>query len=218
MTNLGERSSAASRSLARTWISEQMTQLGLDVSLHEYGTGANVVGELPGRSGSFLIVSAHYDTVEGTPGANDDATGVAALLEIAGVLGGCPLEHGIRFVAFDEEETGLVGSFAYASRLVAENELDSVVGVLQIDTIGSDSNGDGVFGVSECDLATNETLVEAIVAASTDLAPRLQPLEGCLEVFGSDHVPFEQQGLPAVLISEPAFISQPEFFDLTQCY
>lgn len=69
-----------------------------------------------------LIVGAHYDTVPGTPGADDNTSGTAVLLELARYLATQPLPRPLWLVAFDMEEYGLLGSQAYAERLKAEGQ------------------------------------------------------------------------------------------------
>jgi hypothetical protein len=64
-----------------------------------------------------ILIGAHYDAVPGTPGADDNATGVAALLELARTFADQPLKHPVQLVAFDMEEYGLLGSAAYSAQL-----------------------------------------------------------------------------------------------------
>jgi hypothetical protein len=79
----------------------------------------NWVLDLPGLDQSLppVLVGAHYDTVPGCPGADDNATGLAVLLEIARAIQSAPARSPVRLVAFDLEEYGLVGSRAYAQHL-----------------------------------------------------------------------------------------------------
>jgi aminopeptidase YwaD len=81
-----------------------------------------------------LIIGAHYDTVPGTPGADDNASGVAVLLELAHYLASQPLPRPIWCVAFDLEEYGLLGSRAYAQSLQAQNQ--SVHLMLSLEMLG----------------------------------------------------------------------------------
>ena len=81
-------------------------------------TGVNVVAERPGidPNAGVVLVGAHYDSVRGSPGADDNATGVVAALEVARLLGDRKTLRPLRIVLFDQEEAGLVGSYAYAQR------------------------------------------------------------------------------------------------------
>src|SRR5881396_2992181 len=81
----------------------------------------NIEAEIPGARPDILLIGAHYDSVFGSPGANDNGTGVAATLALARRFAGRTLEHRLRFVAFANEEppyflSDEMGSFVYASR------------------------------------------------------------------------------------------------------
>jgi Zn-dependent M28 family amino/carboxypeptidase len=107
------------------YIREQLGQWGR-VEVHEFQmqsqgrTHQNLILNLSGRTGSdkpAIVLGAHYDAVPGTPGADDNATGVAALLELARAFAARPARYPIRLVAFDLEEYGMVGSGYYAAEL-----------------------------------------------------------------------------------------------------
>ncbi|MEZ4448404.1 MAG: M20/M25/M40 family metallo-hydrolase [Nannocystaceae bacterium] len=98
---------------------DRLAELGYEVELHDYGTGVNVLGTRQGSSADAerVLVGAHYDHIAGCTGADDNATGVAGVLEIARVLAEVTTPHTLVIACWDEEELGLVGSKAY----VAEN-------------------------------------------------------------------------------------------------
>jgi hypothetical protein len=97
---------------------------------------ANVIAKLPGTVNPELVyvVSSHFDSVERGPGADDDTSGTAALLEAARVLRGRPQAATIHFAFFTGEEAGLLGSREYVRRAVANG--DRIVGALNNDMIG----------------------------------------------------------------------------------
>ena len=102
----------------------------------------------PGEDAATLVVGAHYDSAEGTPGANDNGTGVAALLEIARALSNSPLRPGrrLRLVFFVNEElpygkTEDMGALRHARHLKAQRE--NVLGMIALETIGYFSNAHG---------------------------------------------------------------------------
>jgi hypothetical protein len=97
---------------------------------------ANVVATLGGTVNPELVyvISSHYDSVEGGPGADDDTSGTAALLEAARVLAGHPLPATVKFASMTGEESGLLGSREFVRRAV-EQKLH-IVGVLNNDMIG----------------------------------------------------------------------------------
>ncbi|NMF85734.1 M28 family peptidase [Nodosilinea sp. P-1105] len=104
------------------YIQQQFAQWGT-VESHAFTvqgrTHHNWILDLPGRQPDrpLILVGAHYDSVPGSPGADDNATGVAALLEIGRALAQQPGRSPVRLVAFDLEESGLVGSRCYVQHL-----------------------------------------------------------------------------------------------------
>lgn len=112
------------------YITDRLSGYGYDVTEERFGPGAhevNVIASAPGApAGRIVEICAHWDTVPDSPGADDNASGVAGLLEVARVLAGTPLRHGLRFCAFGEEEYGLRGSSAHVARL-GDADVDAYV-------------------------------------------------------------------------------------------
>lgn len=77
----------------------------------------NLPGSNDGKQKPLILIGAHYDAVPGSLGADDNATGVAALLELARAFAAQPARYPVRLVAFDLEEYGLLGSSEYAAQL-----------------------------------------------------------------------------------------------------
>jgi Peptidase family M28 len=102
-------------------------------------TSANVIAELPGDSSETIVVSAHYDTVAGTPGAGDNASGVAGCLALAEHFAGNPLPKTLRFIAWGAHEFGLLGSQAYVQDLAQRGTLRPITAALALDIL---SDGD----------------------------------------------------------------------------
>ncbi|MGM0575998.1 MAG: M20/M25/M40 family metallo-hydrolase [Myxococcota bacterium] len=115
---------------------ETFGSLGLDVERHDYGSGVNVLGLLrgTGRDDERIYVTAHYDHLEGCPGADDNATGVAGVLEAARVLSGERFDRTLVFACWDEEERGLLGAEAQAARARAAGE--TVAAMWSLEMIG----------------------------------------------------------------------------------
>lgn len=130
---------------AKEYIIQKFTEYGYTVSLQNYEleqkTFTNISAELSGqeKAAEIIVIGAHYDSVDGSPGANDNASGVAALLEIARLFKQQSVKRTIQFVAFANEEspffqtTGM-GSFVYATQLADQQE--KVVAMLALETIG----------------------------------------------------------------------------------
>ena len=135
-----------------SYIEKGMTELGYEVKKQEYEVKdvhvENLEWELTGEHHpeEIILVGAHYDSVLGSPGANDNASGVAAILEIARLLKTETLSRTIRFVAFVNEEppffqTDKMGSRVYASRSRQRGE--KIVAMFSLETIGYYSHEKG---------------------------------------------------------------------------
>jgi hypothetical protein len=126
---------------AGTYIYNEFSNMSLDVKYHNWIFGGlqdrNIEATLHGinnNSDEIYIICAHYDTVQRCPGADDDGSGVAALLSIAYIMEKYNFNHTIRFIAFSGEEQWMYGSREYA-REAYENG-DNIIAVLNVDMIG----------------------------------------------------------------------------------
>jgi Zn-dependent M28 family amino/carboxypeptidase len=97
---------------------QRFASLGYAVERHPYGTGTNIIGVRKGAGapGGQVLVSAHYDSIPDCEGADDNASGVAGVLETARVLSTSAFERDLVVACWDEEEGGLLGSKAYSAR------------------------------------------------------------------------------------------------------
>lgn len=144
-------------------------------------TGRNVVAHLKGVTRPSVLLGGHYDSVPGAPGANDNASGTAVVLEIARNFSGTPLARQSWFVAFDGEEDGLHGSRAFVS--TAEPEfLQSLKGMLNFDMVGVNNK-----------LLVGGTKSLTTLAQVTD--PGVSTFGGS---GGSDHAPFAAADVPVL--------------------
>jgi len=131
---------------AAQYIHDEFKLLGLDVYIDPWNyiryQCQNVIATLNGtdpNSDAIFIICAHYDTTENSPGANDDGSGVAAMLAIANICSQYSFNHTIRFIAFSGEEVGTYGSHAYAKKAYEKGE--NIRAVLNLETFGYTSNG-----------------------------------------------------------------------------
>lgn len=122
-------------SLDRFFLSEGLQTSKESVQFGSY-TGANVRGDLPGltEGSEFVILDAHFDAVPGTPGANDNGVATAALMEAVKVLSNGYYRRSVRFLAFDLEEYGLLGSIAHVQQIDPNSE--TLLGMLNLEMIG----------------------------------------------------------------------------------
>lgn len=119
--------SSAGHFFVSHYIQQELSQWGAVEPFHFTTQGqqhTNWILNLPGTAPTRppILIGAHYDTVPGCPGADDNGTGIAALLEIARVIKDAPARSPVRLVAFDLEEYGLAGSRAYAQHLHHQGE------------------------------------------------------------------------------------------------
>ena len=166
----------------------------------------NLVAELPGERPGWILFGTHYDTkrLPGVRfvGANDGASGVALLLELARQLGAGPRPYGVRFLFFDGEEAfgpeltprdGLYGSRALAEEMAQAAELDSVHALVVVDMV-ADRDLDLV------DDANSSGALRALVRESAEaLGVEEVVREGPRVSIADDHLPFRERGLSEVL-------------------
>lgn len=155
--------------------------------------GHNVIGRLPGRLPGRVVVGAHYDTAAGTPGAVDDTSGTAALLELCELFAASDRSGmGLVFVAFGAEEYGrhvrALGSVEYVRRHAAE--MLEVRAEVQMDGIGD------AGGTPAAHLMGWAPGPKAELRRVFGRYPRYVVSEA--PIGGSDHVPFHLNGVPVV--------------------
>lgn len=217
---------------AARYIEKVLTDIGCSVATQAVGgegtTVRNVEVEITGegRRDEIVVVGAHYDSVMGCPGANDNASGVAAVLEIARMLVGKRMSRTVRLVAFVNEEppffrTDGMGSRIYAVRSRQRGE--KIVGMLAIETIGFYSDDKGSqhypfpFGLFYPDTAnfigfvgnmSSRALVRRAISSFRQNAAF--PSEGVAApgwltgIGWSDHWSFWKEGYPAIMITDTA--------------
>jgi hypothetical protein len=192
---LTARASVAERMITRTFLQEELTRLGYAAELHDYGTGASVLGRLPATTGDggLIVVGAHFDGVPVGPAAADDATGVALVLAAARYFAHLePRDHPMVFILFDQEEVGLVGSTLYADQLVADETVVDSVHVF--DMISWDGDEDGA-----AELWSPSPQLEVLyVGAGTSLGIPVAAVDFEL----SDHQSFLDKGFVTIGVSE----------------
>ena len=202
-TRLGDNRgpAGAQHDLARSNIFNHFTSLGLQTRLdpfpYQEQTFYNVVGVLPGtsaRSNETYIVCGHYDSVD-NPGADDDASGVAGVMEAARVLSQYRFGATVVFIAFDLEEVDLVGSKSYAS----QHQTNYIGGVVSLDMIAHNSNAGNAAAIYGD--VSSSPIKFALSNAVALYAPSLVTTVGG-PTPDSDHNSFEVLGFQACLLIE----------------
>ncbi len=240
-TEVGERNvwCAPALETAALYIERTLTALGYEVETQEFEVFGkrvrNLDAELRGtsRPSEYVVVGAHYDSVVGCPGANDNASGVGAMLELARLLRGGSLARTVRFVAFVNEEppfsfTANMGSRRYARR--SRERRERVVAMLSLETIGCYRDGPRTqaypfpFGllyprtgdfIAFVGNLRSRALVRRCVGAFRRHARF--PSEGAAApgylpgVFWSDHWSFWRERYPAVMVTDTALFRYAEY-------
>ncbi|MBK9099341.1 MAG: M28 family peptidase [bacterium] len=191
--------------LAETYIKQKLQSYGMTTTIQSFSTtGKNVLGVQSGTEfpNQKYIICAHYDDMpSGTtaPGADDNASGTAAVIEAARIFSQYDFPFTIIYALWDEEEQGLIGSEYYATQ--AQNAGDSILGVVNMDMIGYDGNGDGNADVHNSSVANTgkikDQMLEANILYEINLDLDVVPAEPY-----SDHQSFLDHGYGAILLIE----------------
>lgn len=202
-------------------------------------TWHNIIVELPGTEmpEEVLILGAHFDAFPGTPGADDNGTGTAALLEIARVFKDVPMKRTVRLIFFNLEEIGLRGSADYVrdNRDTFRSGREKLIGMVSLEMLGyftdePDSQRSpvppipGVFEPPTVGDFIAIATVRAHQAFSQRLGREMQKAEPDLKVLvadffpvappdllRSDHAPFMAAGLPGVILTDTSEFRNPHY-------
>ncbi|SFE04276.1 M28 family peptidase [Nitrosomonas sp. Nm166] len=204
-------------SAAADWMKVELEAIGFAVSKRKISVGTgdsfNVIADKAGMGANrrLVIVTAHLDsvnTVGGStataPGADDNGSGTAGILELGNILAAQPAEHDLRLILFGGEEQGLHGSQQYVASMDQgdRNRLDSVINMDMIATLNTSALTVLLEGA-----AVSQALIDDLSDAAHDYT--LLTVQTSLNPFASDHVPFINASLPALLTIEGADSANP---------
>jgi hypothetical protein len=200
-------------SAARDWIADQFTALGLAATKPDFvmpGTSGsitrqNIIGTWTGTTlpDEWVVIGAHYDsrnanlhTVTSTPGAEDNASGCAGVIEMARALIPFQPQRSILFMCYAGEEQGLYGSTRHVQALQASHDIDKITAVVVMDMIGysADNQLDAQYEAYDTWL----TYMNRFAAAAATYVPNLNVVIST-NPFGSDHMPYLDAGKQTVL-------------------
>jgi Zn-dependent M28 family amino/carboxypeptidase len=237
---IGERNMwhYAQLNAAADFIEDSFSRVGLHTRRDSYQTGGqpchNIEAEITGNRPEIIVIGAHYDSVFGSPGANDNGTGVAATLALARRFASAKPKQTLRFVAFVNEEppyflSGEMGSQVYARR--CKERGDNISGMISLETIGyfSDalnsqtypSPGRGLFYpkvgnfIGFVSNVTSRALLRRVIAVFRKQA-KIPSEAASLPAFvpgvsWSDQWSFWQQGYPAIMVTDTAPFRYPYY-------
>lgn len=221
---------------AAEYIYNEFLKVGLRVWKESFQwegkTFSNILAEKKGfgSSDTVFILGAHYDTVPGSPGADDNASAVAVLLEVARSIQKVNLHATVRLIAFSLEEYGYIGSSHHATR--ARRDGEKIAGMIALEMVGFTNSkqnyppyinpkyypdaGDfiGIVGNER-----SKALLERVYRSFRTHVPRLPTefflapsnSEGMEEVRLSDHSPFWDEGFQALMVTDTAFLRNPNY-------
>jgi Zn-dependent M28 family amino/carboxypeptidase len=243
---IGERNTSKPKKLTETveYLQKSFETMGYKIERQTFEVSEidchNLIAEVLGKDkpAEIVLVGAHYDSARGTPGANDNGSGVAALLEIARQLQGKQFSRTIRFVSFANEEQpyfqrdGQMGSWVYAKACRANS--DNLKVVLSLETMGYftdepnsqkyppllaamyPSTGNFIGIVS--DIKSRPLLTEVAKRLKKNCAVDVQSASLPSELQGvgwSDHWSFWQEGYAGVMVTDTAFFRYPHYHERT---
>ncbi len=221
---------------AAQYIGKEFQEMGLDVKEDRFEWRGkpyrNIVAEKAGKMfpKRVLILGAHYDTAPGSAGADDNASAVSVLLEVARAIQPVSLNYTVRFIAFSLEEYNFAGSVHYVNSLKrSEEEVLGMVSLEMVGFTGPKQNyppylnpkyypnvGDFIAIIGN---ERSEHLVEKVCRTFKTRVPEL-PLEFLIvprngeameEVRLSDHSTFWDHGFQALMITDTAFLRNPNY-------
>ena len=224
---------------AAAYIGEEFTRAGYHPRHQVFDVDgrrcANIEAEQPGsrRPDRILVVGAHYDSVNDSPGANDNASGVAVMLELARLHAASPSPLTVRFVAFVNEEppyfmTRAMGSWRYAADAAARG--DHIVAMMSLETVGYyseevgsqrypfpfgalfPSRGDFLAMVSNIRSARVLRSAAKAFRSATRLPLIASPAPASIPgIAWSDHWSFWQHRYPALMLTDTALYRYPHY-------
>lgn len=225
--------STSNLDLCAAYILEEFRRAGASSATYQDytvsgSTYRNVVGRFGPASGSRVVVGAHYDACGGTPGADDNASGVAGLIALAHLLGANAPSGAVELVAFTLEEppffrTDMMGSFVHAASLRKDGvQVRAMIALEMIGYFSNDagsqhfpfpllrlyypSRGNFISVIGRLDQRAITKRVKVLMRGTTDLGVHSMNAPSVLPGIDlSDHRSYWRHGMPAVMITDTAF-------------
>ncbi|MBK5261829.1 MAG: M20/M25/M40 family metallo-hydrolase [Peptostreptococcaceae bacterium] len=209
MSDAGARAAGTDKEVAAgEWIKKTLEDMGYEVTLepftYEDENGAshdsnNIIVVKKGNTDKTIIVGAHYDSMTDGEGVDDNASGIAVMLEAAKVLRDAKTPQTLKFIFFGAEEAGLMGSTYHAAQMSPE-DISNTLLMINFDSLVAGDNAH-VYGDGDA----NGKYRDRVLAIATEKGLKLvtQPGENPEYPAGttgdwSDHAPFKEVGIPYV--------------------
>ena len=227
-------SDAAATERTLAYLEAQLGSWGYRPRREPLDAGVNLLAELPGEEPGVVVeIGAHYDSVPGSPGADDNGSGVAGVLETARAMAGATCLKSVRFCFFAAEEPGLLGSFAHVEAIRRRTGV-RVEGILNLEMIGFTSRAPGsqrtparipflVWPPRTGDFITVAGNVSSggignrFEAAAASYVPdlRIFSVNRIAGFFGdaarSDHYPYWMAGYRGIMLTDTANFRNPNY-------
>jgi len=206
VTIVSRHKNAVGNNQAADYIKQKLQSYGLQVFDQNFSsTGRNVYGVKTGTQfpESQYMICAHYDAMPSSgpaPGADDNGSGTAAVIEAARILQDVEFPYTVIFALWDEEEQGLIGSDYYAENAASAG--DDIKGVVNLDMIAWENNGDNKVRIHTKNLGESYKLSNEMVAAITKYNLNLTYSIKDPGITASDHASFWSNGYSAILLIE----------------
>lgn len=218
---------------ARDWLLQRLADAGLQTGTHSFTLNSSSCGtSLPDRvldnpwglkrggrlADEWVVIGGHYDSRNSVrcdgvsnlqPGANDNASGCAGVLELARVFRNVPTERSLLFICFSGEEQGLIGSLRYVQDLIAEGRMAQIKHMVNLDMIGH-AVSDNLDARVETNNA-QQALLAVYASAAATYAPELNLITSAATQAYSDHWYFLTQDVPSVFTWENGAGIYPQY-------
>lgn len=198
------RVSSSGNNDAANYIKERLEAFNLSVVQQDYSAGGrNIIATQTGvtNPNNIFVISAHYDSVANY-GADDNASGTAAIIELARILSAYCTDNTIVYALWDEEESGLNGSAYYAQQ--AQSNGDNIIGNFNIDMMAYDADNDKNFDIDVRPIANSIAMKDEIISVLNNAAYGFDLVVNVVNpgTGASDHGSFWNNGYSAVLFGE----------------
>jgi len=224
-SSYGAATSGSEMNQSRDWLAATFAGMGLTTTTPTFSSGSviaeNVIAMRPGtrRAGEWVVIGGHYDSrntndtasgVLNTPGAEDNASGCAGVLELASIFVNVPTERSLVFACYAGEEQGLLGSLDHAQDLADSGDLPRVQLALMMDMIGYSHDTDFDILLESGNTPTQLNVLNTFAQLAVDYAPGSRTIIDSNPCC-SDHMPWINRGVPALLTIENDWSQYPHY-------
>jgi hypothetical protein len=212
----------ADKTLVADYLAAKLAGYGYTVTFDSFQSGStpcrNIVATKTGtvRPDEYVIVGGHYDSISPNPanqapGAEDNGSGTSAVMEMARIAAGRSFERSVQFVLFDSEEQGLYGSYHFVDQATLDGR--NIIAAITLDMVS-------YFNTHYAVRIEGQTPWEWLMATMENKVNTLTDIGNQKDYnsWGSDHVPFQQAGIPAFLAIDYDYEAYPGYHQTTDTW